>query len=291
MLRMSGDGFINENACSLISRRTTTRALKTSLPMRSQVSTSRHVKNLTIVSERPNVSRLGFTLVELLAVIAVIMLLAALLLSSLTRGKGHAERALCVSNLRQWGIALGAYATDCANYFPENRDGRTGPSWCGATVQNFWTNYLVPLVRSGEINRTHVLFCPTEKWHRAADLVPQVGQNGQLSVGYFLLPHRDPAAAGNGIHAIDYGAVGLQGWVEKQRLGGDFAKAPVAMDEMEALQTGPGNPPGLQWFGMLGMGTAPLARLPFSNHIRASGEPTGGNFHFEATCVGMSLAW
>ena len=227
--------------------------------------------------------RRAFTLIELLGVIAVLGLLAALLLPALTRGKGHAERALCASNLRQWGIALGAYAVDCRNYFPDNRDGKGGPSWCGITVQNFWTNYLVPLVRSDEINKTHVLFCPTEKWHRAADLAPQVGQDGQLAVGYLLLPHRDPAAAGNARHGFDYDAAGLRGWVEKQQPGGEFAKAPVAMDEMQALQTGTGNPPALrsQWFGMLGMGAAPLHRLPFSSHIRASGQPVGGNFLFE----------
>jgi prepilin-type N-terminal cleavage/methylation domain-containing protein len=225
--------------------------------------------------------RRAFTLIELLVVVAVLGLLAALLLPALSRGKGGAERALCTSNLRQWGIALGAYAGDCHNYLPDNRDGKGGPSWCGITVQNFWTNYLVPLVRSGEINKTHVLFCQTEKWHRAADLAPQVGQDGQLAVGYFLLPHRDPATAGNEHHSFDYNAAGLQGWVEKQRLGGDFAKAPVVVDEMQALRTGPGSPPALQWFGMLGMGKTPLARLPFSSHIRASGEPAGGNFLFE----------
>ena len=233
------------------------------------------------VNENGQLNRHAFTLIELLVVIAVLGLLAAVLLPALTRGKGSGERALCTSNLRQWGIALGAYAGDGHNYFPDNRDGKRGPSWCGTTVQNFWTNYLIPLVRSGEISKLHVLFCPTEKWHRAADLVPEVGQDGQLAVGYFLLPHRDPATAGEGRPTFDYDAAGLQGWVEKQRLGGEFAKAPVAMDQMQALQIGPGDPPGLQWFGMLGMGTAPVVRLPFSNHIRASGEPAGGNFLFE----------
>jgi prepilin-type N-terminal cleavage/methylation domain-containing protein len=223
----------------------------------------------------------GMTLVELLVVIAVLGLLAALLLPSLTRGRDRAERAVCTSNLRQWGIALGTYAADGRDYFPDNRDGWRGLSWCSLTVQHFWTNYLVPLVRSREINKTHVLFCPTEKWHRAADLVPQVGQDGQLAVGYFFLPYRDPTIAGTETQVFDYNAAGLQGWVEKQRPGGPLAKAPIAMDQMQALEPSPGNPPGLQWFGVLGMGTAPLARLPFSSHIRNSGEPMGGNFLFE----------
>jgi hypothetical protein len=50
---------------------------------------------------------------------------------------------------------------------------------------------------------------------------------------------------------------------------------------LEVQGSGSGNPPALQWFGMSGMGKAPLARLPFSSHVRGSGEPMGGNFLFE----------
>jgi prepilin-type N-terminal cleavage/methylation domain-containing protein len=43
----------------------------------------------------------GFTLVELLAVIAVIGVLAALLLPAVNRAKASAQRTTCASNLRQ----------------------------------------------------------------------------------------------------------------------------------------------------------------------------------------------
>jgi prepilin-type N-terminal cleavage/methylation domain-containing protein len=64
--------------------------------------------------------RLGhaFTLVELLVVIAVIGVLASLLLPALARTKDQGRNTVCVSNLRELGVATRVYAGDNNNIMP-----------------------------------------------------------------------------------------------------------------------------------------------------------------------------
>ena len=58
----------------------------------------------------------GFTLVEILVVLAILAVLAAILLSAFSSVRGAARNTVCASNLRQLGQAIELYATDNERY-------------------------------------------------------------------------------------------------------------------------------------------------------------------------------
>ena len=70
----------------------------------------------------------GFTLVELLVVIAVMLLLIALVLPTLARVRDHARVVVCLSNQHQILVALGTYAGENGQMGPAYRtDGSDCP--------------------------------------------------------------------------------------------------------------------------------------------------------------------
>ncbi|MBI5866426.1 MAG: prepilin-type N-terminal cleavage/methylation domain-containing protein [Planctomycetes bacterium] len=68
--------------------------------------------SLSIPRNRPLRAARGFTLVELLVVVAIIALLLAILSPSLSGARHQARRVKCASNLRQLGQAIQMYATE-----------------------------------------------------------------------------------------------------------------------------------------------------------------------------------
>jgi len=141
--------------------------------------------------------RRGFTLIELLVVIAI---LAGLLLPALARAKEKASRTACLSNLRQWGLAMTLYLDDAGQIFPAAKipngtpDSPAGydednPHWSDLAAfaaadqdNGVWYNVLPPYVGAkplwqyaadpaGFVNNRTIFTCPTSS-AKAPELNP-----------------------------------------------------------------------------------------------------------------------
>lgn len=94
---------------------------------------------------QPNKHTSGFTLLEILIVIAIVVLLAALLFPAFARAKEKAHMATCSSNLRQIYVGLNIYAADYNRYYPPPR------SYELSTIDCDWMDALYPYIKSAKV--------------------------------------------------------------------------------------------------------------------------------------------
>ena len=216
----------------------------------------------------------AFTLIELLVVIAIIAILAAMLLPALAAAKQKAYKAVCASNLKQWGLALNMYAGDNQNQFPDNTtaDGAHDFAWMANHLNNtFYPQYLyknhVGSSATGERAAQDVIYCPTDQFHRAVEVTFGTATN---LIGYNFLPGRQ---ANGGLYNYTYQGVSLLNWMLRSKLGGPYRLAPVMADK---IQGSGNNPTTLSWVSTVGS-----TKITTSNHPGPANVPGGGNFLYE----------
>ena len=76
---------------------------------------------------RPAINQSGFTLIEVLVVIAIIAILSSLLMPVLVMAKARAQTAQCINSMKQMQTAWTMYSGDHDDYLAPNSDASGGP--------------------------------------------------------------------------------------------------------------------------------------------------------------------
>jgi prepilin-type N-terminal cleavage/methylation domain-containing protein/prepilin-type processing-associated H-X9-DG protein len=127
-----------------------------------------------------NHRRRGFTLVELLVVVAIVTILVALLVPALSRAREHVNRVKCAANLRSLGQAMELYVQHYGWY--PGGDAAEGPDYGLFAV---WPVRL----RAFTGGETEVFNCPSQdercRWTQGA-LSPSGATAAHVAFGYHI---------------------------------------------------------------------------------------------------------
>ena len=135
----------------------------------------------------------AFSLIELLCVLAIIGVLAALLLPALSQARARARRVQCVGHLRQAGIGFLNFAQDHNGQFP-----MSVPVSAGGTLEfarsaygiagEFYFSFRHFQVLSNELVTPKLVVCPADTREPAASFAALANQAVSYFVGISAVP-------------------------------------------------------------------------------------------------------
>jgi prepilin-type N-terminal cleavage/methylation domain-containing protein/prepilin-type processing-associated H-X9-DG protein len=152
----------------------------------------------------PRTKRAGYTLVELLVVIAVVALLMAILLPAVQTAREAARRIQCTNNLKQLGLALHEYESAYSAYPPSMVLSGIGhaPSWVGGwgvnarilpfldqvalyNAINWSSSFDAPVNSTVPATVVSVFICPSDPGPATFD-DPNIGTTSVVSYGWCM---------------------------------------------------------------------------------------------------------
>jgi prepilin-type N-terminal cleavage/methylation domain-containing protein len=122
----------------------------------------------------------GFTLMEMLVVVAIIAVLAALLLPALGRAKARAQEAICQNNLHQIDLSVHLYADDSADAFPQSTN---YPPGAFTDYTRLLKSYVGQTAASPE--RARIFACPADTFSYAQNDEDYVAEGLHQQARYF----------------------------------------------------------------------------------------------------------
>lgn len=133
----------------------------------------------------------GFTLMELLVVISIIVILIGLLMPALSAARARASKVSCMANLRQVGIGIQAYVDNNKDHYPRAR--YMPPPFLSADSDPPLNSLLdFYLVNSAEGKGREVYHCPSDDQVFALSgmsYIYQTAQGGSTLPEFFLVKY------------------------------------------------------------------------------------------------------